>query len=253
VTATLSLPSFAPAECDPGDGAPSSSGRIFVDGSWREATILKRRSLAAGARIEGPAVVSQMDSTIVLLPGDLGRGDGRLRQPPHRGDSVSVDPVTAEVISNKLGSVADEMSVVLIRSSVSTNIKEREDCSTSVFDALGRLLYQAENIPLHLGSLQGIGSAVGERYGDDIAPGDMFIGNDPYEGGGTHLPDIVLIAPVFQEPAQVGFVANLGHHADFVQRRHHHVFEEGIPIPPLRIRRDGAWIGETLMLLMANF
>jgi N-methylhydantoinase B len=166
---------------------------------------------------------------------------------------MSVDPVTAEVISNKLGSVADEMSVVLIRSSVSTNIKEREDCSTSVFDALGRLLYQAENIPLHLGSLQGIVSAVGERYGDDIATGDMFIGNDPYEGGGTHLPDIVLIAPVFHESTRVGFVANLGHHADFVQRRHHHVFEEGIRIPPLRIRRDGAWIEETLMLLMANF
>jgi N-methylhydantoinase B/oxoprolinase/acetone carboxylase alpha subunit len=110
---------------------------------------------------------------------------------------MSVDPVTAEVISNKLGSVADEMSVVLIRSSVSTNIKEREDCSTSVFDAQGRLLYQAENIPLHLGSLQGMVSAVSERYGDDVAAGDMFIGNDPYEGGGTHLPDIVLVAPVF--------------------------------------------------------
>lgn len=166
---------------------------------------------------------------------------------------MSVDPVTAEVISNKLGSVADEMSVVLIRSSVSTNIKEREDCSTSVFDAAGRLLYQAENIPLHLGSLQGMVSAVNERYGDDIAAGDMFIGNDPYEGGGTHLPDIVLIAPVFHDSRRVGFVANLGHHADFVQRRHHHIFEEGIRIPPLRIRRDGAWIDETLLLLMANF
>jgi N-methylhydantoinase B len=166
---------------------------------------------------------------------------------------MSVDPVTAEVISNKLGSVADEMSVVLIRSSVSTNIKEREDCSTSVFDADGRLLYQAENIPLHLGSLQGMVSAVAERYRDDLAPGEMFIGNDPYEGGGTHLPDIVLVAPVFHGSTRVGFVANLGHHADFVQRRHHHVFEEGIRIPPLRVRRDGAWSEELLALLMANF
>jgi len=74
-----------------------------------------------------------------------------------------------------------------------------------------------------------------------------------YEGGGTHLPDIVLVAPVFHEGTRVGFVANLGHHADFVQRRHHHVFEEGIRIPPVRVRRDDAWIDETLALLMANF
>jgi len=166
---------------------------------------------------------------------------------------VTLDAITAEVISNKLGSVADEMSVVLIRSSVSTNIKEREDCSTSVFDAAGRLLYQAENIPLHLGSLQGMVRATRERYGDDVHAGDMFIGNDPYEGGGTHLPDIVLIAPVFAESTHVGFVANLGHHADFVQRRHHHVFEEGTRIPPLRIMRDGRWIDEPLALVMANF
>ena len=166
---------------------------------------------------------------------------------------MSLDAITAEVVSNKLGSVADEMSVVLIRSSVSTNIKEREDCSTSVFDAAGRLLYQAENIPLHLGSLEGMVHATRERYGDDIRAGDMFIGNDPYEGGGTHLPDIVLIAPVFHASRRVGFVANLGHHADFVQRRHHHVFEEGIRIPPLRIIRDGRWIAEPLALLMANF
>lgn len=166
---------------------------------------------------------------------------------------MSVDPITAEVISNKLGSVADEMSVVLIRSSVSTNIKEREDCSTAVFDAAGRLLYQAENIPLHLGSLQGMVSAVSERYGDDVADGDMFIGNDPYEGGGTHLPDIVLVAPVLRGATRVGFVANLGHHADFVQRRHTHVFEEGIRIPPLRIRREDEWMEEVYALLMANF
>lgn len=166
---------------------------------------------------------------------------------------MSVDPITAEVISNKLGSVADEMSVVLIRSSVSTNIKEREDCSTAVFDANGRLLYQAENIPLHLGSLQGIVETVVKRYGTEIRAEDMFIGNDPYEGGGTHLPDIVLVAPVFAGPARVGFVANLGHHADFVQRRHHHVFEEGIRIPPVRIVREGRWIAETLALVMANF
>jgi N-methylhydantoinase B len=166
---------------------------------------------------------------------------------------MSVDAITAEVVSNKLGSVADEMSVVLIRSSVSTNIKEREDCSTAVFDADGRLLYQAENIPLHLGSLEGMVHATRARYGDDIHAGDMFIGNDPYEGGGTHLPDIVLIAPVFSGSSRVGFVANLGHHADFVQRRHHHVFEEGIRIPPLRVIRDGRWIDEPLALLMANF
>ena len=81
----------------------------------------------------------------------------------------------------------------------------------------------------------------------------MFIGNDPYEGGGTHLPDIVLVAPVFWASQRVGFVANLGHHADFVQRRHTHVFEEGLRIPPVRIRRAGEWIEETRALLMANF
>jgi N-methylhydantoinase B len=165
---------------------------------------------------------------------------------------VSREAIAAEVISSKLGSVADEMSVVLIRSSVSTNIKEREDCSTSVFDAHGRLLYQAENIPLHVGSLQGMVEAVAARYGDDARPGDMFIGNDPYAGGGTHLPAIVLIAPVHHRGERIGFVANLGHHADFVQRRHTHVFVEGIRIPPLRIRRDDAWVDELPALVLAN-
>ena len=131
---------------------------------------------------------------------------------------ATVDPVTVEVIGNAIASIADEMGETLVRASYSTNIKERRDCSTVIFDAAGRTLYQAEHIPIHLGSLMGVVEAILKRHDiSDISEGDMFIGNDAYTGGGTHLPDIVLAAPIFFDEALVGWATNLAHHANSIK------------------------------------
>ncbi len=163
------------------------------------------------------------------------------------------DPITVEVIGNAIASIAEEMGETLIRASYSTNIKERRDCSTVLFDAAGRTLYQAEHIPIHLGSLMGVIEEVLKRHPvDTIREGDLFIGNDAYTGGGTHLPDIVFASPIFYEGALVGWATNLAHHADFVDRGHKHIYQEGLRIPPIRLHRAGELQQDVLDLILLN-
>ena len=109
-----------------------------------------------------------------------------------------IDPITVEVIGSALSSIVEEMGEALIRASYSTNIKERRDCSTALFDLEGKTLCQAEHIPMHLGSFLDLIPHIMKRHPmSEMRPGDVFCGNDAYEGGGTHLPDIVLAEPVF--------------------------------------------------------
>ena len=165
----------------------------------------------------------------------------------------AIDLVTVEVIGNAIASIADEMGETLIRASYSTNIKERRDCSTIIFDAAGRTLYQAEHIPMHLGSLMGVVAEILVRHDlASIAEGDIFIGNDAYSGGGTHLPDIVLASPIFYEGHLVGWATNLAHHADFVDRGHEHIFQEGLRIPPIRLQKAGELQKDVLDLILLN-
>ncbi|GAA2884386.1 hydantoinase B/oxoprolinase family protein [Pseudonocardia halophobica] len=165
----------------------------------------------------------------------------------------TLDPVQVEVIGSALASISEEMGEMLVKASYSPNIKERRDCTTCVFDAQGRALAQAEHIPLHLGSLMGIVAAITERYGpEDIHDGDTFVGNDPHTGGGTHLPDIVLATPVFVDGELVAWVTNLAHHADFVDRTHAHIFQEGIRIPAVRFARNWEIERDVLDLILLN-
>ena len=106
-----------------------------------------------------------------------------------------LDPVTLSVLASALAGIAEEMGAVLIRGSYSSNIKERRDCSTALFDAGGRMVAQAEHMPVHLGAMPEAVAAIMER---DPEPGDVFAINDPYSGG-THLPDITLVSPVSVE------------------------------------------------------
>ncbi|MBI3826872.1 MAG: hydantoinase B/oxoprolinase family protein [Candidatus Rokubacteria bacterium] len=162
--------------------------------------------------------------------------------------------MTLEVIGAGLLTVAEEMGAALIRASYSTNIKERRDCSTAIFDARGRVIAQAEHIPMHLGSLLGTVEEILRRYPPSaLAPGDMFIVNDPYTGGGTHLPDINLVAPVFAEGALFGFVANIAHHADRTGEKIRTIWDEGLRIPPIRLLEGGRLREDVMELLLANF
>jgi len=167
--------------------------------------------------------------------------------------SPTIDPISVEVIGNALVTVVEEMGWTLIRASYSPNIKERRDCSTALFDREGRTLAQAEIIPIHLGSLIGIVEHVLKRYPvETINEGDVFIGNDAYNGGGTHLNDIVLVEPVFYEGSIVAWATNLAHHADFVDRGHAHIFQEGLRIPPLRLYRQGVLQDDLMDLILLN-
>ena len=167
--------------------------------------------------------------------------------------STTVDPITVEVIGSAFSSITEEMGEALVRASYSTNIKERRDCSTALFDIEGTTLCQAEHIPMHLGSFIGIIPHILKRHAvADMVPGDVFIGNDAYEGGGTHLPDIVLAEPIFYEGKMVAWAVNTAHHADFADRGHAHIFQEGIRIPPIRLYRAGELQKDVQDLILLN-
>jgi N-methylhydantoinase B len=168
-------------------------------------------------------------------------------------EATQLSPITVEIIGSSFSSIVEEMGTALIRASYSTNIKERRDCSTIIFDAEGRTLAQAEHIPIHLGSLMGIVEEVLRRHpAETLDPGDMFIGNDAYTGGGTHLPDIVVLSPIFIGNRLEGFAANLSHHADFVDRGNEHIFQEGLRIPPVKIFDRGELREDILEFILLN-
>jgi N-methylhydantoinase B len=121
-----------------------------------------------------------------------------------------IDPVELQVLTGALHAICEEMGAVLIRSAHSANIKERRDASTALFDARGEMVMQAEHIPVHLGAMP---AAVAAILSEDQAPGQAWILNDPYAGG-THLPDITVITPVYADAELVAFAANRAHHAD---------------------------------------
>jgi N-methylhydantoinase B len=164
-----------------------------------------------------------------------------------------IDPITVEVIGSALSSIVEEMGEALVRASYSTNIKERRDCSTALFDLEGRTLCQAEHIPMHLGSFLDLIPHIMKRHPvAGMRPGDVFVGNDAYEGGGTHLPDIVLAEPVFVDGTMTAWAVNLAHHADFADRGHAHIYQEGLRIPPIRLYRQGVLLEDVMDLILLN-
>jgi N-methylhydantoinase B len=155
---------------------------------------------------------------------------------------MSVDPVTLQVLSGGLRAACEEMGAVLIRSAHSANIKERRDCSTALFDPRGEMVMQAEHIPVHLGSMpEAVAAVLGEEHRD----GDLWVLNDPFRGG-THLPDITLISPVFADGELIAFAASRAHHADVggdtpasMPADSRSLEEEGVVIPPTRVDDPG--------------
>jgi N-methylhydantoinase B len=173
---------------------------------------------------------------------------------------MTFDPVLLEVVRHALAAIADEMGVVLRKASYSPNIKERRDFSCALFDAQGRMIAQAAHIPVHLGSMPlSVAAAIEEC--SPFSPGDQVILNDPYRGG-THLPDITLVAPVHlnsgRESDLFGFIATRAHHADVggaasgsmsISRE---IFQEGLIIPPVKLFDQGALNQAVLDLILSN-
>lgn len=171
-----------------------------------------------------------------------------------------INPVTTEVIRNQIHSIVDEIAIALMKSAYSTNIKERRDLSAAVFDAHGRTIVQGEHLPLHLGSMLGLVKKIREKFPlDRIYPGDMFISNDPYRGGGSHLPDVAMAAPVFHEERLVMFVGNIAHHADIggaspgsMAGDMTEIYQEGLRIPPIKIYEKGVRLEDIFDLILTN-
>ncbi|MFP4036844.1 MAG: hydantoinase B/oxoprolinase family protein [Desulfobacteraceae bacterium] len=170
----------------------------------------------------------------------------------------TVDPITLEVMRNACQSVAEEMGAALIRTALSPNIKDRRDCSTAIYTADGDLVAQAEHIPLHLGLMVSVVRKTLERYPiERLEPGDAIITNDPYISG-SHLPDVVMITPVFLEGECVALLANLAHHVDMggmvpggMPTISTEIFQEGIRIPPVKLKKKGE-VDEEIMGLISN-
>ena len=166
-----------------------------------------------------------------------------------------MDPVTLSVLSSALAGIAEEMGAVLIRGAYSSNIKERRDCSAALFDAEGRMVAQAEHIPVHLGAMP---EAVAAVIGRDPRPGDVFAVNDPFSGG-THLPDITLVSPMAVDGDVLGYAVTRAHHSDVggmspgsMPADSRELFQEGLVIPPVRLVRDGEYVPDVLDLILAN-
>jgi N-methylhydantoinase B len=170
----------------------------------------------------------------------------------------NLDPVSFEILKNSLISIAEEMGVVLRRSSFSPNIKERRDFSCALFTASGQLVAQAEHIPVHLGAMPYSVQAVLNEFEDDLSEGDDIILNDPYRGG-THLPDITMVSPIFFKERLVGFAANRAHHSDVggvapgsMSALSRDINQEGIRIPPVKLWTEGKPNRQLLDFVLSN-
>ncbi|MCL7417227.1 MAG: hydantoinase B/oxoprolinase family protein, partial [Halalkalicoccus sp.] len=166
-----------------------------------------------------------------------------------------MDAITLEILRNQLESIAEEMGQVLITGAYSPNIKERRDCSTALFDAEGRMVAQAEHIPVHLGAMPEAVETVREK---DPRPGDVFVLNDPFEGG-THLPDITMVSPLTVRGEVVGYAVSRAHHADVggstpgsMPAGAREIYEEGLRLPAVRLQRAGETNEDVMDLLLAN-
>ncbi len=201
----------------------AGNGKMFCNGAWLVANIYRRSALRAGNKLHGPAIIIDDNSTTVVEPDWRieAQQDGSIiltrRKNAQRRESVSTeaDPVLLEVFNNHFMSVAEQMGVVLQNTAHSVNIKERLDFSCALFDMNGNLIANAPHIPVHLGSMGDSIRAVIRNNPGAINPGDVFMLNDPYNGG-THLPDITVVTPVFDDDDRsiIFIVACRAHHAD---------------------------------------
>jgi 5-oxoprolinase (ATP-hydrolysing) len=203
--------------------APRGLQQAFMAGSEHDVAVYDIADLRPGNRIDGPAVITEPVATTVIEPGWQAaiteRGETVLTRvvPMKRTEAIGThcDPVMLEVFNNLFMSIAEQMGVTLQNTAYSVNIKERLDFSCAVFDAEGQLIANAPHMPVHLGSMGESVRAVIENNVDAIDPGDVFVLNAPYNGG-THLPDITVITPVFDDAGKkiLFFVGSRGHHAD---------------------------------------
>jgi len=243
-----------PPRSDPEGQSPAERVPLFTGGGWAEVDLFPRAGLRPGHAVDGPAIITEELATTVVEPGwqavVTGRGDLLLSRvaarPDRAGVGTEADPVRLEIFNNLFMSVAEQMGVRLQSTAHSVNIKERLDFSCAVFDADGGLIANAPHMPVHLGSM-GESIKMVIKRNPRIRRGNVYVLNDPYHGG-THLPDITVVTPVFAPDGdEIWFyVASRGHHAEIggvspgsMPASSSRVEEEGVLIDNWLLVRDG--------------
>ncbi len=270
-------PVFAPRI---GALAPIRSNRIYTGGASLDAAVYDRDHLRPGDTIPGPAVIREDNATTVVEPAwravFTDRGDLVLERTEALARAHAIgttaDPVLLEVFNNLFMAIAEQMGVTLANTAYSVNIKERLDFSCALFDAEGNLIANAPHMPVHLGSMGESVKTVIDRRRGTMRPGDVFVLNAPYNGG-THLPDVTVIAPVFlgssverQAPSAERqasgvpefFVASRGHHADIggitpgsMPPNSTHVDEEGVLLDNVQLVAEGRFLEAEMRALLS--
>ena len=257
-------PSFATAKDMP---APEKPVRFFSQGQWRNGLVYLRKALKPGMKFMGPAILIEPNQTIVVEQGwevAITAKDHVVLTRKEALDRVKAigteaDPVLLEIFNNLFMSIAEQMGVALQNTAYSVNIKERLDFSCAVFDHEGRLVANAPHMPVHLGSMDRSVEAI-IKGNADIKPGDVYAINAPYNGG-THLPDITVCTPVFDDAGKklLFWVASRGHHADIggiapgsMSPLAVNIEEEGVYIDNFKLVDEGEFREEALVKLLTG-
>ncbi len=239
----------------------------YINDQWQTTPFYHRDSLVVNKVINGPAVVYDSTNTIVIEPGWRSKLTAEnnllleryMERKTANAVGTDVDPVMLEIFNNLFMSVAEQMGTVLENTAVSVNIKERLDFSCAIFDPLGNLVANAPHVPVHLGSMSESIKSVIRDFNKNISSGDAFILNTPYNGG-THLPDITVIKPVFSDRAELLFyVASRGHHTDIggttpgsAPAHSVSIEEEGIVFDAFKIVENNLFHEEKIYSLLTN-
>ena len=240
----------------------------FRQSGAADATIYDRSRMPAGFLVSGPAVIESLESTILVPPAWQARmgedGFSYLRalspSPRLRGEGTrapAADPATFEIVKNSLYKIAEEMRVVLAKTAYSPLLKSAGDYSCGVFDALGEMVAQGPDLPIHLGSMPDAVRAVVAAFGADVHDGDVFIHNDPYFGG-SHLPDVNVVRPAFHEGRLLGYACLRAHWPDVGSATPGSygavtdIFGEGLRLPPLRLISRGTLNVDLEKVILAN-
>jgi 5-oxoprolinase (ATP-hydrolysing) len=235
------------------DDDPKAHVRAYTADAWQDIALYRREGLSAAAEITGPAIITEATGTNMIEPGWVAHLDAlgnlilerKTAMARKLAAGTQADPVLLEVFNNLFMSVADQMGATLANTSWSVNIKERLDFSCAIFDTAGDLVANAPHVPVHLGSMsESIRTVMRENAGD-IHEGDAFMLNSPYNGG-THLPDVTVVTPVFHGGEVVFWLGSRGHHADIGGRTpgsappdSTHIDEEGVLIDNVRLVKAG--------------
>jgi 5-oxoprolinase (ATP-hydrolysing) len=254
----------------PGDQSfePIARADVFMAGQWRTTPLFDRACLEPGQNIEGPAIIIEPTGTVVVEPGWRAALNNRrhliltryLQRPQAEAVGTHVDPVMLEVFNNLFMSIAEQMGATLANTAYSVNIKERLDFSCAVFNEHGDLVANAPHVPVHLGSMSDSVKTIIRENRGTMRPGSVYMLNAPYNGG-THLPDVTVVTPVFDEDGReiLFYVGSRGHHADIGGRTpgssppdSRHIDEEGVLIDNFLLVEDGRLREEETRRLLAS-